>query len=369
MDLPVPDVALAAVLAVAFLGAILSGEVTEGPRLVTLPVALLTAGAVLVRSRIPLVSVVVLCAANLTQTFTSETSPGTLMALVAIVAVSYSCGARQDEGRAAVGAVGMLLASYAMEWHDRGSDYAFLTVQIAGAWLLGRAARHLRARATYAEQHQRDLALLAIADERSRIARELHDVVAHSLGVIAVQADAAEAALARDPSLAGAPLRAIRSSARDALDDMRQLLQVLRAPEDPERSPAKGLADLPQLFRGLRETGLPVEAEVSVGEVPPGTGLAAYRIVQEALTNVRKHAGAVATRVEVAQRDDALEIAVRNGPARPSTSRPQLSSGHGLVGARERVLATGGRFHAARTADGGFELLATLPIRTGVLEP
>jgi signal transduction histidine kinase len=77
----------------------------------------------------------------------------------------------------------------------------------------------------------------------------------------------------------------------------------------------------------------------------------------------------VATRVEVAQRDDALEIAVRNGPARPSTSRPQPSSGHGLVGARERVLATGGRFHAAPTEDGGFELLATLPIRTGVLEP
>jgi signal transduction histidine kinase len=366
----VPDVALATVLAVAFLGAILTGEVTEGPRTVTLPVGLLTAAAVLVRSRIPLVAVAVLGAANLAQTFTTEASPGTLMALVAIVVVSYSCGARLDEGRAAVGVAAMLLASYVMEWHDRGSDYAFLTVQIGGAWLLGRAARHLRARATYAEQHQRDLALLAVAEERSRIARELHDVVAHSLGVIAVQADAAEAALARDPSLAAAPLRAIRSSARDALDDMRQLLHVLRTAEAPDRSPAKGLADLSQLLDGVRETGLPVEARVSVGEVPPGTGLAAYRIVQEALTNVRKHAGAVPTTVDVAHRGEALEIAVRNAPAAPASPDPeQPSSGHGLIGARERVLATGGRFHAAPTDDGGFELLATLPIRTAGLEP
>jgi signal transduction histidine kinase len=367
LGIPPGDVALATVLLLASAGGLLSGEVTEKPLALTLPVAVATSLSLLGRTRVPLVAAAVVAAANLVQALWGSESPGTLMALVIILIVAYSLGAEAEESVAAVGLGLMLAALFTTEWLDDGSDYAFIAIELGGAWLLGRAARSWRSRATYAEQHQRDLALLAVADERTRIARELHDVVAHGLSVIAVQSDAAEAALARDPALAGPPLRAIRASARDALVDMRQLLHVLRTDGADERAPARGIDDLPDLVDASLRAGLPLETDIRVEPpLPAGISLAVYRIAQEGLTNVRKHAGAVPTCLEVVSEGSTVRVRVANGPARVVTGAElaaDLSTGHGLLGARERVLAAGGTLHAGPTAHGGFELVAVLPVR------
>lgn len=365
------DVALAVILAAVSFGAILTGEVTEGPRWVTIPVAVVGAAAVAVRGRWPVVAAGAVAVAGLAQALLGTESPGTVMALVTILLVVYSAGAECEEGSAAVG-LGLVLGSALLqEWLDHGSDYVFVAIEIGGVWLLGRAVRSWRGRATYAEQHQRDLARLAVAEERTRIARELHDVVAHSLSVIAVQADAAEASLPTDPDRAGGALRAIRGSAREALADMRQLLYVLRDEEadavaDDTREPARGIADLSRLVAGMAESGLPVEARIRVpDDVPSGLGLAAYRIAQEGLTNVRRHAGAVPTRLVVTSRDRELCIEVHNDPpcdGRPHGQPGSLSTGFGLTGVRERAHAAGGSLVAGPTRDGGFRLVARLPL-------
>jgi signal transduction histidine kinase len=362
LGIPPLDVALAAVLLFASAGGLLSGEVHERPLALTLPVAVATSLSLLGRTRAPLAAAAVVAMGNVVQALWGSESPGTLMALVIILIVAYSLGAEAEESIAALGLGLMLAALFTTEWLDDGSDYAFIAIELGGAWLLGRAARSWRSRATYAEQHQRDLALLAVAEERTRIARELHDVVAHGLSVIAVQSDAAEAALGRDPALAGPPLRAIRASARDALTDMRQLLHVLRTDDVGDRAPARGLDDLPGLVEAARLAGLPLDSEIRVEPVlPAGLSLAVYRIAQEGLTNVRKHAGAVRTCLEVVADAGRVTVRVVNDPpaVAPVTD---LSTGHGLLGARERALAAGGTFRAGPTAHGGFELVAELPV-------
>ena len=367
--LPLPDLVLSVALAVASTGAIFSGEVDEGSRWLTLPVALICAAAVAVRTRRPLEGATAVALAGLVQALAGAESPGTLMALVATLVMVYTVGAECAEGPASIGLTVVLGSALLQEWLDQGSDYAFITIEIGGVWLLGRAARSWRARATYAEQHQRDLARLAVAEERTRIARDLHDMVAHSLSVIAVQADAAEASLEVDASRAGTALRAIRGSAREALGDMRQMLYLLRiddADGADDRAPARGVADLPRLVAGMEEAGLPVDSRIEApDDLPSGISLAAYRIAQEGLTNVRRHAGQVRTRLVVASRDRDLWVEVHNDP--PVNGAPAqgvaLSSGFGLIGVRERALATGGDLDAGPTSDGGYALVARLPLR------
>jgi signal transduction histidine kinase len=367
-DVPVTDLALALLLVVASVGAILTGEVDEGSVWVTIPVALVSGTAVAVRTRWPLVAAVAVAAAGLAQALLGTESPGTIMALVAILVVVYTAGAECEEGPASVALTAVLGSALLEEWLDHGTDYAFVTIELGGIWLLGRAVSSWRGRATYAEQHQRDLARLAVAAERTRIARELHDVVAHSLSVIAVQADAAEAALEDEQSRVGDALRAIRGSAREALRDMRQMLYLLRVEDDvapDDRTPARGLADLPQLVAGMRDAGLPVDADIRVpDDVPSGLGLAAYRIAQEGLTNVRRHAGTVPTRLRVIGLDHELRVEVHNDePTNHVTSSgaSALSTGLGLIGVRERIRAAGGSLDAGPGAEGGFSLVARLP--------
>jgi signal transduction histidine kinase len=193
----------------------------------------------------------------------------------------------------------------------------------------------------------------AVSEERARIARELHDVVAHGVSVIAVQADAAEAALEHDPARAATPLRSIRGSAHDALSEMRRMVGVLG--ETHERGPQPGLAQLPAL---IEQSGASLEVEGEPVPVPASVDLAAYRIVQEALTNVRKHAGGATAAVRLAWRPEALELAIRDHGSGPNGH----GEGHGLVGMRERVRIHGGRLHTGPAAGGGFEVRAELPL-------
>ncbi|WP_051323697.1 sensor histidine kinase [Candidatus Solirubrobacter pratensis] len=213
------------------------------------------------------------------------------------------------------------------------------------------------------ERERERTAELAVAEERARIARELHDVVAHALSVIAIQSDGADAALDAEPERARRPLRVIRRSAEEALGEMRRLVGVLRDQDEGESlQPQPGLAQLPGLVERARAAGMPVTLHVEgqPRHVPAGLDLSAFRIVQEALTNVHKHAHGSPATVRVVWERRELSLQVRDGGS--AEKRPANGDGHGLVGMRERVRLHGGELHAGRLPGGGFEVRAVLPL-------
>ncbi|MCA1780943.1 MAG: sensor histidine kinase [Dermatophilaceae bacterium] len=238
------------------------------------------------------------------------------------------------------------------------------------AYLLGHALRVAEDRATaeavrahLAEAAAREESLAAVAEERARIARELHDIVAHSVGLIVVQAGAAEQVVEEDPDFARRALGTIRTTGSSALGEMRRLVSVLRdADSGADFAPQPGLSTLPELVASTREAGLDVDLTV-IGdrrELPKGVDLAVYRIVQEALTNVRRHSAAVRAQVRLDVGPDSVRIEVADaGPARAGRPTP----GHGLVGMRERVALYGGQLDAMREED-GFTVRARLPLET-----
>jgi signal transduction histidine kinase len=248
---------------------------------------------------------------------------------------------------------------------------------ILSAWLLGNFVGSRRAHTAALEDRNRqleqarvELAEQAVTEERLRIARELHDVVAHSMTVVALHAGTGRMVADRDPAAARRALADIETTARSALSEMRRMLGLLRVSddEDPGRlAPAPGLGDLDTLVADVVRSGLTVEVRVS-GErtqVPAGVDLAAYRIVQEALTNVIKHAGRVRATVAVDYTDDAVTVGVDDdGPQREPlapTAAPPGTSGHGLVGMRERVSMYGGELDVGPGPSGGFHVGARLP--------
>jgi signal transduction histidine kinase len=273
---------------------------------------------------------------------------------VAVILLFYTLAVEVDDLRFVIGVAvfAMTLSIVTLLQLDEGiAEYLSSLLAVAAPIIVGRLMRRERDR-THA---------IAVAEERARIARELHDVVAHGVSVIAVQADAAEAALEHDPARAAAPLRAIRGSAHDALGEMRRMLGVLReGDEGSEHGPQPGLAQLPELVEHARAGGQPVALEVD-GEprsLPPSLDLTAYRIVQEALTNVRKHAGGAPATVRLAWAPGLLELAIRDAGPGPNGHL----GGHGLVGMQERVRIHGGRLHTGVTADGGFAVIVRLPL-------
>jgi signal transduction histidine kinase len=233
-------------------------------------------------------------------------------------------------------------------------EWVYGVVYFGGALLLGRA---VRTRAGRAEERIRS----AAADERSRMARDLHDVISHSVGVMVVQAGAARVALSIDPDAARRSLEEIESTGRRTLEELRRLLGVLRA-ETPERMPQPGLAALGALVEQVRKTGLPVELELEGErrELLPGVELAAFRIVQEALTNVIKHAPGAEARVRVALLAEELVLEIEND----GRVNGAVGSGFGLAGMRERAVMYGGSLEAGVASDGRFRVLARLPTRS-----
>ena len=193
--------------------------------------------------------------------------------------------------------------------------------------------RHRAEQAAHAEATSGERAREAVSAERVRIARELHDVVAHSVSMIAVQAGAAEELVERDPAAAREHLSAVRKTAREALVEMRRLLGVLRE-DDATYAPQPGLARVEDLIEDARGERAHRAARGARAAVAPGIDLAAYRIVQEALTNVRKHAGEVATTVTVRYHPDGIDLEVVNAPGATGNGG---GSGHGIVGMRERA--------------------------------
>ncbi|MEV6836285.1 sensor histidine kinase [Streptomyces sp. NPDC051133] len=198
-------------------------------------------------------------------------------------------------------------------------------------------------------------------EERLRIARELHDVLAHSISVINVQAGMGLALIDSDPEQARAALTTIKAASKEALGEVRQVLDTLRAPGAAPRAPAPGLDRLPELVEQAAAAGLTVDVEGEPPPLPPGADLAAFRIVQEALTNVVRHSGARHARVGLAHDGGALRLLIDDDG--PATGADAGGSGNGLAGMRERAAALGGTIEAGPRPDGGYRVLAVLPSR------
>ncbi|MFY1693321.1 sensor histidine kinase [Plantactinospora sp. WMMB782] len=248
------------------------------------------------------------------------------------------------------------------DWDEAVAGLGFLLLLLMATWILGRAVRERRA---HAARSAAELARQATVDERLRISRELHDIVAHSMSVITVKAAVANHVAESRPQEVRDALRDIEATSRSALAELRRTLGVLRsgAPgTSVEFAPAPGLADLPALLDRATAAGMAAELtlELPAGAEPPeDVGRSVYRIVQEALTNVVKHAGPVRCRVAVTVDGAQLRIEVCNEPGRPV--RPADPKGQGLIGMRERVHLYGGTFAAGPTDEGGFRISARLP--------
>jgi signal transduction histidine kinase len=203
----------------------------------------------------------------------------------------------------------------------------------------------------------------AVAEERARIARELHDVVAHAIGVMVVQAGAARTVIDRDPAAAKTAMAEVETTGRTGLAEMRRLIGVLTADGAAGGlAPQPGLAQLDELVRTVRSAGLAVEVlrEGEARPLPAGVDVNAYRVIQEALTNALKHAGTAHASVRLGYRDDALDIEVADDGRGPLSTGD--GSGHGLVGMRERVGVFGGTLETGARPGGGFVVHATLPV-------
>lgn len=243
-------------------------------------------------------------------------------------------------------------------WSRTGA-VGYAAVMVAPAWVIGWLVRERRALAARQGEH---LVRQAAAEERLRVARELHDVVAHTLSLIVVKAAVANHVAEANPRETGAALRVIEETGRTALTDIRRVLGTLR--EDTPYAPAPGLDELPVLARqaaiGGVDVRLDVRREDSAGAVPESVGLSVYRIVQEAVTNVVKHAAPAACRATVTVTSREVRVEVTDDGRRPALAGGE---GHGLIGMRERVTLHGGEFSAGPRADGGFAVTASLPYR------
>jgi signal transduction histidine kinase len=290
-----------------------------------------------------------------------------------LLALSFGLGAHED-GRAAAAGLGVLVvgivATTAIDGPLTVGEVAFPAVLVAAFCLAGRTARsrtrlagELHEAAARANERRAARAEQAVVQERKRIAREMHDVVAHSMSVMVVQAGGARRILERDPLRAGDAAQLIAATGREAIVELERLLGVLII----EPGPAPGLDGLDGLVERARAAGLPVALTVE-GErrpLPEGVELAAYRVVQEAITNAIKYADAAPTEVHVCygQRDVELQVCDR-GPGTGERGRVG-GGGHGLVGMRERVRIFGGELHTGRRAGGGFEVRARIPVDGG----
>ena len=299
--------------------------------------------------------------------------PPPLASLFAGAATFYSLGAHAEDRLARIGAAlgvaglwATVIASGDVDVQSFGFSAGLI---VATPWLIGRSSRSRAQRMRLLEREQRQREHVAVAEERSRIARELHDVVAHSVGAMVAQAQGAGRVLDRDPERAREALAAIERTGRTALDEMRRSLGVLRRTDaDAPLAPAPGIDGLDALVAQARDSGLQVEL-VTEGEpapLPTGVDLSAYRIVQEALTNTLKHAGPVRARVAVRYRAGELELEISDEgslPGRPpAADATNGAGGHGLLGMRERVTLYGGDLHTGRRPEGGFVVRASLPL-------
>jgi signal transduction histidine kinase len=359
MRLP-PRVDILIALALAALG---EAEIwladVAGPRWVAAPAAVLCALPLAWRRGAPL-PVMVACTGVIAAEFLlGVDSNGPSVPLLVIVLAGYTLGERATVRQAVLGAAFSLAAMWVVVLSRTPigvTDLWFTAIVALVPVGLGRLLGAATQRAERAERERE----LAVAEERSRIARELHDVVSHSISVMGIQAGAARRQLQPGQDDAREALLTVEATGREALGEMRRLLGILRSHSGPLKlAPQPRLAGLPELVAGQ-----PVELDMDLGSdpLPPGIELAAYRIVQEALTNVRRHANAAPATVTIRRHRSTLELEVRDaGPGAPKQARP----GHGILGMRERAALYGGELEIASPEDGGHVVRARLPVEAG----
>jgi signal transduction histidine kinase len=293
--------------------------------------------------------------------------------LIAMYSVAAYGGARRAVFLVVAG-LGFLagFVAFGITQNPRSFAVTVPSVFFVAAWLIGDYLRTRRAYVTQLEERAARLERerdqdrrLAADEERARIARELHDVVAHDVSVIAIQAGAARTVQATRPEAASQALGLIETTARETLTELNRLLGVLRATNGaaPDRSPQPGLGQLPNLVEELRAAGLEVDARVEgkARTLPPALDLSAYRILQEATTNVLKHAHARRVDIRVHYTERVLALDIRDDGAGDGHD-PAASTGHGLIGMRERVALFGGELRTGRDPAGGFSVHARLPM-------
>lgn len=282
--------------------------------------------------------------------------PGIVVPFAGLFAIGSLAAARPPRV-SLLGLGGLVVTASAVNAVTAATEDTIFTVGlIVGAWALGEAARSRRVAIA-------EVARRAVGEEQARIARELHDVIAHSVAVIIVQAAAADDVFERRPDEARAALRSIERSARDALGELRRLLAAVRpGPEEASGEPRPGLDRLEELAAPLRAGGLTVEVrrEGTPAPLPAGVDLSAYRIVQEALTNTVRHARATRADITVRYGPDALEIDVRDDGVAPPRETP--GHGHGLIGMSERAALLDGALEAGPSPGGGYRVHARLPL-------
>src|SRR5215213_902808 len=297
---------------------------------------------------------------------------------IAILVAVYSVAAYGDRWVSLAGLAAAELGSAAVQLTPgrfQTPTVVTNTLVIGAAWLLGHFAHNYRAyaarleeRTAELEQAREELARRAVTEERLRLARELHDVVAHAMSVIAVQSGVGAHVADTQPEEAAKALAAIEATSRAALEELRRLLGVLRQEDEPQGdlAPVPGLADLEGLLAEVAKAGLAVKLQVNGTRppVPAGVDLSAYRIVQEALTNVVKHAGPARAQVVVGYRDQEVTVEVIDDGrgAVTSVSDGRARVGHGLIGMRERVQVFGGDLQTGPRPGGGFRVAARLPL-------
>lgn len=291
-----------------------------------------------------------------------------LCVVVALFSVARLHGHRVTAGAALMALVGLQVPGISENEELAEAvfgDVVGVAMAVAAGFAVRQWERQLGA-------HRELLADNAVADERRRIARELHDIVAHHITAMQLMSGGARTVLRHDPAMAQEALRSLEDSGRLALGEMRQLLDVLRATDDTgaagPSSPQPGVADLPRVVAESRQSGVATELRVDGvrRDLTPALGLTAFRIVQEALTNVRKHAGRARATVRLTYAPDHLTVEVSDdGSGQGGTAR-RGRAGHGLVGMRERVALHGGTLRAEPGPDGGFRVLATLPLPVDV---
>lgn len=293
----------------------------------------------------------------------------TIAVFVALLLVFYSVAAEAPRRPAVMGLVVGLVG--VVPWGKDVFDWAFIVVILGSAWSVGRVARAHQLLAAELTRTNEELEAersratrLAVSEERARIAREVHDVLAHTVSVMVLQAEAAEALLATDTTRSRSSLVAIQDTGRDALGELRRLLAVIRD-DGPvsDRAPQPGLDRLEELIVQLREAGLSVAVsrEGDLHRLSPGIDLCAFRVVQEALTNTLKHAHATSASVVLHFGQLWLDVHVTDD----GVGSQRTNGGHGLIGIRERVAMYGGRLDVGNGELGGFEVHARLPYRAG----
>lgn len=384
----IPDAALAVALAVAAVPYAHAGLLLGAPAGLMEPdvlgLALVVAGCLSPALRRHLPFTMLILVSLIEMTLASLTQSGSLLWVAALMLV-YTIAAQRGLALSLCALLVSLICRALLVAASGGlgdrTAHLLVAVLATTMWITGRSIRlrraylaELRDRAERTEQVRESDTRAARAEERSRIARELHDVVAHHVSVMTVQASAARRVLATNPDGAREALSAIEETGRTAMAEMRNLVGVLRTDAAPaERNPQPGVREIPALVDQMREAGLPTQLDMG-GEaerLPPGVDLAVYRLVQEALTNCLRHAGPQA-RAWVTVRQGPGELAVQveddgHGPEAPGLSGAPGSSGdragHGLVGIRERVSLYGGVLRIGPRPEGGFEVDARFPLK------